>query len=463
MKKIISIFLIVFLIISTFKIKSHAEDLVDYIDVKLTRPLIQNNCVNLKSSGGFSVFYEYDLENPIFTTVENTIKAIPNNGYIDLFDSSSNHLYSLPSDGSLLLGSNSSDEKIITVEKDMYRDYIKLLVKNNELVVINHVSLEHYLYGVVPREMSYTFPMEALKAQAVASRTYTVYNINKHINEGFNLCDTTHCQVYDGYAYERPATNQAVDETRGIMIYYDGNVIQAVFHSSSSGYTEDSSNVWGSSVPYLKSVADYFSLDSPYSSWSITISLSDLNERIKNAGIAIGELKNIEILETTDTNKVKKIKLIGTLSEVEITAEAFRNIIGTTSLKSAWFTIKGSSTGNENIVYVLDGSSLKPISINVNNAFIIDGYERKTVTRGIVSRAIGNDSSRSFQASSTIKGDVLVIEGSGYGHGVGMSQYGAKKMAEYGYDFEEILKYYYTGVDVYWWKSKIFILNYQKN
>lgn len=450
MKRLISILIIFILTLGFIPVdKAYGETIDYYIDVKLTRPLVQNDYVNLTSTNGFIIYDKEDKENPLFSIEDTSIKAMPNNGHIDLMDSANNILYSLPSDGSLIIGPNNLEEPIITVEKDSYRGYIRLFINDGELIVINHVYLEDYLYGVVPREMSYTSPMEALKAQAVASRSFAMHNINKHAQEGFNLCDTTHCQAYAGYIYEESSTNQAVDETMGVLIYYEGEVIEAIYHSTSSGYTEDSSNVWGGSIPYLKSVEDHFSLDSPHNNWSFSIKLSDLNEKIIGAGINIGELQNIEIIETTSTNKVKNVKLIGSLGEEIITGERFRNIIGTTTLKSAWFRIKDSTSNTVNYAYVLDGNSLEPKVIDISKAQIIDGNNRRTVTRSAVVRATGNDRIRNFQQSSLISGEELVIEGSGYGHGVGMSQYGAKKMAEYGYTFEEILKYYYTGVDVF--------------
>ncbi|NLV89021.1 MAG: SpoIID/LytB domain-containing protein [Tissierellia bacterium] len=450
MKRLISILIIFILTLGFIPVdKAYGETIDYYIDVKLTRPLVQNDYVNLTSTNGFIIYDKEDKENPLFSIEDTSIKAMPNNGHIDLMDSANNILYSLPSDGSLIIGPNNLEEPIITVEKDSYRGYIRLFINDGELIVINHVYLEDYLYGVVPREMSYTSPMEALKAQAVASRSFAMHNINKHAQEGFNLCDTTHCQAYAGYIYERSSTNQAVDETMGVLIYYEGEVIEAIYHSTSSGYTEDSSNVWGGSIPYLKSVEDHFSLDSPHNNWSFSIKLSDLNEKIIGAGINIGELQNIEIIETTSTNKVKNVKLIGSLGEEIITGERFRNIIGTTTLKSAWFRIKDSTSNTVNYAYVLDGNSLEPKVIDISKAQIIDGNNRRTVTRSAVVRATGNDRIRNFQQRSLISGEELVIEGSGYGHGVGMSQYGAKKMAEYGYTFEEILKYYYTGVDVF--------------
>lgn len=450
MKRTISLILIsLFILIFVPTEKAYGVNMYDYIDVKLSRPLVQNAYVNLSSPMGFSIYDVEEKDNPLFIIEETAIKAIPNNEYIDLVDSTNNLLYSLPNDGSLILGSKDLEEPLITVEKDMYRGYIRFLINNNELVVINHVNIEQYLYGVVPREMSYTSPMEALKAQAVASRTYAIHNINKHAHEGFNLCDTTHCQVYNGFIYEKPTTNQAVDETKGILIYYDGEVIEAVYHSSSSGYTEDSSNVWGGNIPYLKSVEDHFSLDSPHSSWSFRIKLSELNEKLIKAGIVIGDIQDIEIVETSPTKKVNKLRLKGTLGEEIISGESFRSIIGGTALKSTWFSIKGASSNAVNYAYVLDGSSLLPKAVDITKAYIIDGNNRRTVTRSMISRAMGKDRIRSFEQIPFISGDELLIEGSGYGHGVGMSQYGAKKMAESGYSFEDILKYYYTGVDVY--------------
>lgn len=446
MKRTISLVLIFIFVLGIFPIgKTYGQDLANkYIDVKLSRPLVQNDYVNLSSDSGFSIYNTGEKDNPLFHIEETSLTATINNGYIDLLDSTNNILYTLPSDGSLIIGSN----EIITVEKDKYRDYIKFFIINDELVVINHVDLENYLYGVVPREMSHTSPMEALKAQAVASRSFAMSNINKHSKEGFNLCDTTHCQVYYGFIYERPTTNQAVDETKDIFIYYNGEVIEAIYHSTSSGYTEDSSNVWGGSIPYLKSIEDPFSKDSPHSSWNYSITLSDLNNKLISAEIYIGDLQSIEIIETTSTNKVKKVKLIGSLGEEIITAEKLRSIVGGTALKSTWFNIKGGSSNTVKNVYVLDTNLLEPKVIDISRAYILDGNNRKTVTRSIVSRAMGKDRIENIESNYSMPTNQLIFEGQGYGHGVGMSQHGAIKMAELGYSFEEILKYYYTGVDV---------------
>ena len=271
---------ILLLILLPVKI-SYANSInTQYIDIRLTKPIVQNNVINLGSDSGFLLFDLNNKDNSIGSISETSIKAVLGEDGINLVNSQNNIVFTLPKDGSVLISQNTLDNQLIKVEKDRYRDYIRLVSKNNEIFVINHVNLENYLYGVVPAEMPATFHIEALKAQAVASRSFALSNIKKHSAEGFNLCDTTHCQVYSGFEYERPSTNLAVDETKDIFAYYNGKVIEAIFHSTSSGFTEDSVNVWGGDLPYLKSVEDSFSSESPYSIWNFSININELNNNL---------------------------------------------------------------------------------------------------------------------------------------------------------------------------------------
>lgn len=452
MKRILFIVFICFMVLSILnRDKSYANSTnIDYLDIKLTKTLSQKSVVNLESNTGFALYDISDKSNIIKSIEDTKIKAILNGtGDIDLVNSQDTITYTLSKDNTIIIGSNTLENPTITVEKDRYRDYIRLINKNNEIVIINHVDLENYLYGVVPREMSHTTHLEALKAQAVASRSFTISNINKHSHEGFNLCDTTHCQVYSGFEYERPSTNLAVSETKGIMAYYDGKVIEAFYHSTSSGFTEDSLNVWGGEVAYLKSVEDIFSLDSPYSNWSFSMKTSDLNDKLVLAGIDIGDLQGIEVMGTTLTGKVDKVKLIGSRREEIITGNNFRNLVGNTTLKSTWFNINNSGLSVSDKAYVISGDN-KSQAIDISKAYIIDGNEEKKVNRGTVSRAMGKDRVENLGGYYPISSTEILIEGKGYGHGVGMSQYGAKKMAELGYSYDEILKYYYTGIEIIW-------------
>lgn len=456
MKAKIYRFLICILLLILLPVKnSYANSLNgQYLDVRLTKPIIQKSIVNFGSDSGFLLFNINDKSNPIANLGETTLKAILSEAGIDLVNSQNKIIFTLPKDGSILIASNTFDNRIIKVEKDRYRDYIKLVSKNNEIFVINHVQLENYLYGVVPAEMPATFHIEALKAQAVASRSFALSNINKHADEGFNLCDTTHCQVYSGFEYEKPSTNAAVDETRDILAYFDGKVIEAIFHSTSSGFTEDSANVWSGNLPYLKSVEDNFSVESPYSYWSFSMSLNELNNNLILSGIDVGDLQEIQILDSTSTGRVNQVKIIGTKGEQTISSTDFRNIVGAIKFRSSWFSIKSGNTNtSSNQVYVLDGNIFRPQVIDISKAYVVDGKEQKTVTRSAVNRAIGKDRVQSLGGYYPLSSSEILIEGKGYGHGVGMSQFGAKKMAELGYSFEEILKYYYSGIEV--------MINYQ--
>lgn len=418
-----------------------------YLDIRLTKPLLDKKLINLESQEGFVILDNNNEE--LLYIYDQKIKAVLNNENLSLMDQSGNLLFTLPNDGSVMISSYNKDNSIIKIEKDSYRDYFKLISRNNEIMVLNHVNIENYLYGVVPREMGYNFHIEALKAQAVASRSFALSS-TKHLSEGYHLCDTTDCQVYLGFDGEHPNTNLAVDETRGVLALYNGKAIQAIYHSTSSGITEDSINAWGGDLPYLKSVVDIYSNDSPYSSWNVNISLSDFNGKLTSAGIYLGDLKNIQILETTATGNVTKVKLIGSYGEEIITGSKFRSIIGSTTLKSTWFTINNGDGDNiSNVVYVVDSSSNTPKVIDLNNSYILDGKTQQKPTRSNIRRVIGKVGEINFGDPQPVSTSNIIIEGNGYGHGVGMSQNGARKMAELGFTFEEILKFYYTDIDVY--------------
>lgn len=442
--------LIILIIIAMFSNSIAYSTPVDeiYLDIRLTRPLVDKRMINLESSDGFAILD--NNKNLLYFIDEIKISAYLDNGNINLIADNGNTLFTLPNDGNVLISSVNTNNSVIKIERDRYRDFLRLISRSNEIIVINHVKIENYLYGVVPSEMGYNFHKEALKAQAVASRSFTLSN-TKHIADGYNLCDSTHCQVYSGLDGEHSNTNLAVDETRGILALYDGRAIEAIYHSTSSGMTEDSVNVWGGNLPYLKSVVDRYSTDSPYSDWSFSISINDLNNKIISSGITIGELKNIEILETTPTGNVKRVKLIGTYGEEIITGSRFRTIIGVTTLKSTWFSINNGNISSSNKeVFVVDGNSNVNKVINLNNAYILDGKTGKTPTRSsTVRRVLGRDGYISVGESRPVFSGSIIIEGKGYGHGVGMSQNGARKMGELGFTFDEILKHYYTDIDVY--------------
>ena len=150
-------------------------------------------------------------------------------------------------------------DDIIKLNNKKYRGVIVLYPSDNGIMVINEVDMEGYLYGVVPKEASASWPQEALKAQAVAARTYVYSALNgKHSSYGFDVCATTDCQVYGGYDSEVDATNKAVDDTAGIIAIYEGKAVHTLFSAGNGGWAEDSKNVWGGSYPYLTAFKDEY-------------------------------------------------------------------------------------------------------------------------------------------------------------------------------------------------------------
>lgn len=426
----------------------YANSLDDYLNIKLTSPIKSKNIVRLYSEDGFYVYIDNIFNEIEYIEVESIYVVLGPTGEIEIRDDIDNILFSTY-ESNLILSSSNKWDSIIKVEDKHYRDYIKFINKQEELLVLNYIELNHYLYGLVPREMPASFPMEALKAQAIAARTYALKNINKHINDGYNLCDTTHCQVYGGMDGEQERTNEAVDDTKGLVITYNGEIIDALYHSTSGGHTEDSVEAWGNYLPYLIGVEDDFSKGTPNSDWSFTIKSSELNNRLKNSGIHIGDVIDMEVVGTTPKGRVSNLKVIGTYGEKILNKSQIRQVLGNDQLKSTWFTIKtnGDST-SRNDVYVIDDYNEKPQKIDLSKAHILDGNFNKRPSRGINNRALGRDKTIQLEDSYEETADSFLIQGKGYGHGVGMSQWGAKKMAEEGYSFDSILKHYYTGVEI---------------
>lgn len=353
---------------------------------------------------------------------------------------------------------NANGKGLIDVENTSYRDYITFSRQEEELVVINSIRLQNYLYGVVPKEMYPSWPLEALKAQAVAAKSYTLYSINKHSNEGYNLCDTTHCQVYGGYSSENIMTNRAVDETIGKILLYNDKFIDAMYHSSSGGHTENSENVYSNAVPYLRGIKDEFSLDAPNDSWQFVISEGEIRAKLLENGFDVGYITDLEILSTSESGRVIELMVKGTKGTQILKKSQIRQVFGATNIKSTLFEVKYSGESKTLLnsdFYVYDFSNANIESLN-NGIYTVLSSEgtmsfdykslskRIIVTDGTNTREITTESKNNFANG---EGKYVFI-GKGSGHGVGMSQWGAKKMAELGYDYIQILEHYYTGTKV---------------
>ena len=346
----------------------------------------------------------------------------------------------------------------------------------DRLTAVNVIDFEEYLYGVVTAEIPSSYGYEAIKAQACAARTYAYYKWTRDSDVGYDICDSTHCQAYMGYGYEDDITTQAVIDTEGEMIYYNGKPIEALFFSSSGGYTEDAKNVWGSDVAYLKAVDDSQEINCP--EWERTLTLNDLDRLISVNGYGIGSAKGIRLTIDNKTKRVQVLEILGTNGTKKITHESCRTVFGSTgkSFNSRTYTITNgkivsgggiSQTVNKNVGTFISG----PLDNFPKDNYVIGGdcaviYANTSGAKAYDSK--GNEidintvpnideilnTQTSYQPAATGQtviesvGSTINIKGLGIGHGVGLSQMGANGMAQNGADYKTILMHYYTGVTV---------------
>lgn len=328
-----------------------------------------------------------------------------------------------------------SQDGMVSLDGVKYRGYILAQRQNSgELTLINVVGTEDYVASVLGKEMSYSWPKEALKAQAVCARNFVLCRGNAHKNYDFDVCSTTHCQVYGGLASEHPNTRQAVEETKGVLAKYNGDIVPLYFFATSGGHTENSENAWGGVVGYLKGVDDSYENPAKASkyTWNVNLSKSDIESKLLNAGVDIGDLKNITVDSITDSGRVTKMTFHGTSSTYTTKLEKCRTILGLYSQK---FTVTGDKTSS---VKTTAGSSAGPFSALTGSGVKTVSSMRALSGNGVLGE-IRIDSSGSQSYS---------INGGGYGHGIGMSQWGARGMAESGFTYDQILNHYFTNITI---------------
>jgi stage II sporulation protein D len=304
------------------------------------------------------------------------------------------------------------------------------------LTVINYINMDDYLYGVLPKEMSGDWPIEALKAQAVAARNYALINFGKHSDHGFDICATTDCQVYGGYDIEKPGSNQAVDETSGKLLKYNGQIVQTYYHSNSGGRTENIENIWSGTLPYIVGVYDPYSENAPNSDWELIYTKNEIESILSANGHNIGSLRDVRIEDVSENGRVQELVFKGSSGSATFIKEKARALFGYTTLKSMWFEL-----GNKPMASVVSRSAFSRADLSSASYMTGDGLES-----AITSSFVVTDGSTTTNLS--FSSDKIVFIGHGYGHGLGMSQWGAKAMAEQGYDFEEILTHYYSNTIV---------------
>lgn len=352
-----------------------------------------------------------------------------------------------------------------SIQGKRYRGYLTFVGNGTTMTAVNIVDLEEYLYGVVPAEMPSSYAEEALKAQALAARTYAMTKLGAHTGSGYQLCDTTACQVYKGYSTETEKTNRAVDETAGQVICYNGSPIEAVFSASTGGYTENSENVWYNVVPYLRAVPELGEYGD--NSWTVTLTLEQLDELLQAKGENIGSARDIKITKLSTGGRVQELQIVGTKGTVTLTKENIRTYFSSAcgSLPGKMFTINGkggeigvygeasnnssTSTGKSGLAGAMASGGITLVT----EGTLSDLNGKSLTVSGVSSSSSGTVSSGDYEVYSvdisTINSkDTFVFEGVGKGHGVGLSQNGAQYMAQQGYTCDQIVKHYYTGVTI---------------
>ncbi|MFP4135007.1 MAG: SpoIID/LytB domain-containing protein [Halothece sp.] len=268
------------------------------------------------------------------------------------------------------------DDGYIWIGNRWYRGKVRLVNRNSNLTVINKVDLEDYLYSVVGAEMPASWPLEALKAQAVAARSYALHKQKQSGSQLYDVESTTASQVYKGVSSETERTYQAVNSTQGEILEHNGDVILAVFHSSSGGHTENVEDVWSSPLPYLRGVADY-DQTAPVYQWQTSFSPTEMGRRLE-----VGKVKELIPQQASPQGRITRLKVVGDRATKTFSGNEFRKAL---NLRSTLFQV------NKN-------------------------------------------------------GSQFFISGRGFGHGVGLSQWGSHYLAQEGANYRQILGHYYRQV-----------------
>ena len=265
----------------------------------------------------------------------------------------------------------------------IFRGRINLIVKpNGKILVVNELGVEDYLRGILCQEVAPWWPMDALKSQAIIARSYALYQKQFPKDKDFDLTSDIYSQVYGGKSSERWRTNRAVDLTRGRILTYQGKLFPTYYHATCGGHTEDASKLWNVDLVPLKGVVCNFCVHSPHYKWQAKMSLQDISSKLILKGFRIQEISGIEIIGYDGSGRISGLEIKSQDKGFPVSAKDFRQALGPNIIRSANFT-------------------------------------------------------------SRIDSGAVHFEGLGWGHGVGLCQWGMQEMAREGSKYEQILKYYF--------------------
>lgn len=435
MKKILSFSLVfIFMLTLINQVPSHALDpKYETVKVGLYYSSTAKTNLTLSSDTGFQVgFMQGSTFAPLYALSETSLSI----SFVSPTSLTANGTALDIANGNLAFV---SDSGVVSVEGEKYRGGIELVpTVQNTFTVINFVNINDYIASVVGKEMSPSWHIEALKAQAVCARSYTLSTFSKHSSLGFNLCATQDCQVYKGIGGESEKTIQAAQDTKDEILTYNGNVASTLYSSSNGGSTAYSKNVWGNDVPYLTAKEDIHEnpLETTYSPWQVTFTNEEIKSKLAQNGIDIGDVYDMKVTGADEFGRTYKVTVYGTKGNYDLINDKTRTFLG---LRSQKYSITTSETNTAKLYAI---GSLSTALLNSYSCISSQGTKAAPAQIGV--QTASGVKSYATKNASVAAGSYL-LEGSGWGHGLGMSQWGAKAMADKGYLYTDILDFYYTG------------------
>ena len=347
--------------------------------------------------------------------------------------------------GGAVLSVMNDDPRGIWLGQRRYRGELRISGRGGSLRVVNELGIETYLASVVGSEMPHAWPLAALQAQAVAARTYALKQRSR--GGGWDVKATVASQVYSGVEAETASTRQAVASTRSLVLVHGGKLIDAVFHSSSGGVTEASGMVWRNQLPYLVSVPDH-DQHSPVHRWQERFDPMMLRRTWPETG----GLDGVEVLSRSRSGRVRQARVRGPRGTLMLTGNELRRRLGLKSTLVNFEMVAASSRPAPVSLPAVASTAAKPASGRSRIDRITASVARKPPESYQQPRrqltASTPDLIGGAARSRPAAGRQLLVRGQGFGHGVGMSQWGAHGLAEQGADFRAILGHYYRGADV---------------
>lgn len=268
-----------------------------------------------------------------------------------------------------------------------YQGKLELKPYNGGFYVINHVPIEQYLEGVLNAEISTDWDLDVVQAQAIISRTFALFKREQRLNKSWHVTAGHYDQVYHGVNISDHRSRVAIYNTKGVVVNYKGKLAQTYYHSNCGGTTEDPGNIWQFSLPYLKIKSVPYGQKDPRYFWNHSISIRELQRIASKAGIIAPNLNDLYIENRTKSHRVANVVISNNKQSFRVSAKEFRKLAGYSKIQSLLFDVVQTA----------------------------NGYQFK---------------------------------GTGNGHGVGLCQWAAKEMADIGYRFDDILKYFYSDTNI---------------